>query len=431
MCGFLTMSGLLGYLLYFLSGDHDGMAKKKQRYIWLCIIGIACMLVLWSILPRVKDFANYIFLRTEKVSYGVVETIHHGQGVVVRSEQVIKAPMDGNITFLVKDAQRVRSGQIVAEISENISGWVEEKLLNIKDLIKSLDKHSVEQANQYKRQLEQLEIDKHNIQQSLDNALEAGHDRRANELGAELRSINDQIESVSSEYAAMRKESEAERKVLVNQKESVVASRSGDLILLRSPEAGMVTFSYDGWEGRFVPGQVSDELWAAVDEQVSFKAIGDGQRIDTDTPVFRLIDNFVVHLFALVQGPITVRSGQTVWLSWEEDGEATEIPGRILSIHSRLDKIGIWVNLSVFREELAHLRMLDNLAMVVDRYEGVVVPKEAITYRGERPGIYLLVEGSPVFRYVNVTGGNDQSVVIDRVPPGTNVVVNPERLAQR
>ena len=55
------------------------------------------------------------------------------------------------------------------------------------------------------------------------------------------------------------------------------------------------------------------------------------------------------------------------------------------------------------------------------------MPQRALEERGNRTGVYVIVEGKPVFHYVNVIGGNDRDVAVSGLPPGVSVVTNPER----
>lgn len=408
------------------------MSRQAARFPRLRALGLllaaACIVALG--VGRVTNWASGTLLRSVEVRSGVIERTHVGDGVLVLSEQTVRAPIDGRLTWLVGDQQRVRAGQIVAELHEVVDGRIAAAQADLDAQIAALDREATASAADFQRNLQEVQRQLAAFEQQMQDALAAGRDDLARDFNQSLALLRSEYRTTQEAFDYLRTQKEVERAALVDRRRALLDGVEGERALVRAAAPGVVHFAYDGFETLLAPGAAPDAVWGELAGAGVFRRVADQAVVRAGDPLFRLIDNFQAHIFVRFQSPVDLRQGQGVWLRWPGIDEPG-LRGQVHSVHNRLEQTGVWFSLSVYQPQFSDMRMLGPVTVVTQRYQGVVVPVRALSYRDDRPGLYLMVDRSPIFRYVNVLGGNDEYVVVDRVPSGTRVVINPQRMARR
>ena len=242
-------------------------------------------------------------------------------------------------------------------------------------------------------------------------------------------SFNAEMFRLEQEFAALRQQRESERNALFAQREAVFREASSRAVRVVVDQPGFVVFSFDGFEGRFSPGDAPEELWQAVAETPDIHSVADGAQVRSGDTLFRLIDGFMGYVFVVFDEAPLVEQGESVRLRWP-GGDPAGTPARVHSIHNRPGQVGIWFAVEVSQDPFSSVRVLPEVTVVTRRVEGIVVPRSALIMRNGRPGLYLVASGSPVFRYVTVRAVDDHQAVVDPVPAGTPVIINPRRLTR-
>lgn len=401
---------------------------RKPRFWRLQLLGALLLLAAAaSFVLRPGGVMGSIFIRTSVASNGVIERSFSGEGLMVRAELPVTAPVGGVVTMLVEDGQRVPLGQIVAEIREDHREEVSVALDAIDAEIFSLDREAQRLADDMHLRLDGLKRRIKEVESELASALAVGLDQSATTLGETLDGLYKELETTDREFAVQRQALEADRSALVQKRNEVLRSASANVMVVRAPAPGVVSYAYDGLEGRYEPGRVDDALWSEVGQAVALETVADGKQVGPGDTLFRLIDNFESHVFVRFGSSPELVSGQAVWLRWAGQ-TGPGVRARVLSVHNRADGVGVWFSIDTYDQSFGHLRHLGEVTVVTSRIEGVVVPRRAIAVDNGRPGIYLVADGTPIFRYVSVLGVDAESAVVDRVPAGTRVVTNPKRL---
>lgn len=404
----------------------SGIRLRPWRLLTLVILGL---LLVWQGSIWVSAQVSALLIRTTPAQRGAVEVVRFGQGLMARNEIAFRAPMDGRLIILVHAGQRVRSGQVIAEINEVVDEELRRRLSEIDQRIAELDRKS--EAEVTRQRARRLELDQQieAATKELDAAVSSGRDDWIAEAHAKLSNLQAERAELEVLSAGLGRQVETERNTLLAMREVATAEVIGQRTYVRVDQPGMIHFSYDGLEDQLQPGIFPTVDWQTV-QDATWTYYTDGSLASTENTLFRLVDNFGVHVFVQFPHAVELREGQRVRLRWTGI-DAPGVEARVRSIHNRLEGTAAWFDVESFQTDWVHGRYLGNVEVVLQRYEGVVVPQRALEERGNRTGVYVIVEGKPVFQYVNVIGGNDRDVAVGGLPPGVSVVTNPERISRR
>ena len=250
---------------------------------------VLVLLVVGYAAGKVERALFRLGLRTEPAVYGAVETRYEGKAVLLRRETVVPAPAAGRVTLLVGEGRHVRAGDLIVELGDaGAAGRAAEALEEIDRRLASLEaayRGEEQQVRAARRELEQRLAKE---EQQLSEAL-AKADREA-ALAAEARRYEaaHELARAGSHSVEFSRAYEAERERLLEQRRVAVPPRPEGAVLVRAPEAGVVSFSLDGYEADLVPGA---EL-AAVFERgpASERRIQDGLVVAGGEPLFRVVE---------------------------------------------------------------------------------------------------------------------------------------------
>jgi len=216
---------------------------------------VLALLVVGYAAGKVERALFRLGLRTEPAVYGAVETRYEGKAVLLRRETVVPAPAAGRVTLLVGEGRHVRAGDLIVELGDaGAAGRAAQALEEIDRRLASLEaayRGEEQQVRAARRELEQRLAKE---EQQLSEAL-AKADREA-ALAAEARRDQAAHEFARLEATLLEfsRAYEAERERLLEQRRAAVPPRPEGAVLVRAPEAGVVSFSLDGYEADLVPG---------------------------------------------------------------------------------------------------------------------------------------------------------------------------------
>lgn len=404
----------------------SGIRIRLWRLLTFLTLG---MLLIWQASLWVSAQVSALLIRTTTAQRGAVELVQIGQGLLARNEMTFRAPMDGRLIMLVHGGQRVRSGQVVAEINEIVDEQLRRRLSEIDQRIAELERETEAEIARQRARRSELDQLIQAATKELDAAVASGRDDWVAEAHTKLANLQSERAEIEALFSGIRGQLETERNTLLAMREAATAEVIGQRTYVRVDRPGIIHFSFDGLEELLQPGVFPTVDWKTVQE-ADWTYYSDGSLASTDQILFRLIDNFGVHVFVQFPRAVDLREGQKVRLRWTGI-EPPGVEARVRSIHNRLEGTAVWFDVESFQPEWVLGRYLGNVEVVLQRYEGVILPQRALEERGNRTGVYVIVDGKPVFHYVNIVGGNEQEVAVSGLPPGVSVVTNPTRISRR
>src|SRR5690625_2725109 len=271
---------------------------RTERRFWrlqMLVVIVLSLTLFVTYRTRIIDTVNAVFLRTIPAASGVIEDGYTGLGLMARSETVITAPQDGVVTFLVEDVQRVRKGQIVAEMHSNAFNDAV-ALAEFEAALRDFDAASHALATEAQRDIERLEQSVKELETEIAHALTAEYDTLVNDLYDTLQRVQVQLQEEKEQFAAMRKQRETERSDMLAQYNSLQQRHVTESVIVESEQAGIVSFAFDGNE-HIEPLKTTSDLWQEVEKRAVFRTIHDGTEVEAGDALFRIIDNFTSYVF--------------------------------------------------------------------------------------------------------------------------------------
>ena len=133
--------------------------SKQNRAVKVLLVLMAIWM-LWFIGSAIVGQVRDVFVRSEEIHYATMEQVETGYGVVIMTEHILNAALDGTAEIVIAEGERVRKGNAVYRIGEeyqytNFSGRVSyniDGLENVSDIgtIAALDLKDCYNAQQKK-----------------------------------------------------------------------------------------------------------------------------------------------------------------------------------------------------------------------------------------------------------------------------------------
>ncbi|HHW11031.1 MAG TPA: hypothetical protein GXX29_13785 [Firmicutes bacterium] len=190
---------------------------------------------------------------------------------------------------------------------------------------------------------------------------------------------------------------------------------------LAAPAAGLVSYRFDGLEFLH-PAMRPDEVWEAVRQPV-VRELADNEKTKEDQAVFRLVDNHTIYFYASLKGTGQLKPGMNLAMRLAE----RSLQLTVMEVVPTSSGQKVLLKTSAFLPAFLHLRYLD-LDLTIQETSGLSLPARCLTKAGSSEGVYLLVDGRPVFYKVQVLKRSEDTVIVSDIPPGARVVLKPEKI---
>jgi putative membrane fusion protein len=189
---------------------------------------------------------------------------------------------------------------------------------------------------------------------------------------------------------------------------------------VRAPASGLISFSLDGLEQAVSADSSFLHDVAVPRQQSAWRSLSDGDHVDSDTPLFRLVDDLSWYLYVAVRGPQPLQQGRSVVVRFATG----EVKMRVDRVERREDKTMALLTGDHLPIECLNVRSFD-VQLQAEGREGVVIPVPCLVEDDGRHGVYVLVGRRPLYRRVEVLASDDDSALVTGVPLGARVVTNP------
>lgn len=326
-------------------------------------------------------------------------------GYIVVDEMVINSPINGEVNMLVKNGTRVPKGKEIAEVVSpnfdksklNELNSVDEKIQSIKD-----DKD----ANPYAKDIESInaQIDELNkeYQEAKDKSV--------------LNSLSKKIDDLTSKKEQIIKNGPSSIRNLddlYSQKKQLESIISNGLYKIYSPEAGVVSDYFDGYEKMFNVNKLfnitSNDINAIQKEPTEIKG-----EVKQSEPILKLIDNYDWYVLSALDKSQSqkLKEGNNVKVEIDNDNSQL-LDGHIMKIYSISDNLfGVVIKMDDAYNDFYKKRKV-KVNITVNNYEGFIVPNTAIVKVDGKYGVYKLNNGIPAFEEVDVKAQNSESAVVE------------------
>lgn len=256
----------------------------------------------------------------ETVLLGTLDSLQEYEGIIVRSEYVATAPVDGQVEYAYAQGDRVSKNSVVAIVQDELKTTpIEQKILEIDQSILKTQKNRSD-ISIYSEDIARIDQDiqqiiLQNASSFMDESMSSVYDVKSRVQTA----MNQRNEIWFSENIAGISQLTSQKFEYENQLEDSITS-------VRASESGIITFTYDGLEEEFNFDSLDDITQAQIGK-ASVQEIDKDHNFDEGEAVFKIISNNQWYIVAFLP--------KTSVLDWKADDV------REISLKSGSEKIAI------------------------------------------------------------------------------------------
>ena len=393
--------------------------KKSRISFTYCIaVLVLVYLVAQLIIFFNRDTSNYVVAKQGEI----VETFST-KGVIIRDEQLVKANSSGIVQYYYPGGKELKKNTLVCTLLDNYYGdMLDEKIDEIYMQIQEAD------SGEYEEAFGSLDT---NISSSIASYLRNKSPNRYADIYLLEDDLQDAVSKRKDMYSLM---SSTQVVALLAQQGIYLDEQASVRSNMYLAEAGIIDYSYDGYEGWTV-GQIGSDFIDNYDATYSFFEIN-MQQITAGTPLYRIITS---PLWSVV---IYVNEEQAQYFSGENTisfvyNSTHEMSGKIQSLEQVADdqyKLVLKINTNVqdiMNDRIANFVFTKNSHSGIKISESCIVkqsyyyiPSNYIVASGDEYGVLAVEPEGVTFRSVNVVATIDGISYIELpegLSPGTTI----------
>ncbi len=382
--------------------------RKKHRRIRLTTV-VAVFIFIYIAAQFI------LFLKNEKFSYvvaknGEIEQSFSLDGVVTREEQLFRAGTDGVVEYYYPGRQTLPKSTLVCSIQDDYYG----DLLNekLEDIYREMD--GIKGSEEYLDEFKQADLD---IASAVAQYLREKDDRNFSQVYDVKESLETAVARRKDLYALLQNKRinalQREQGVIQSQQQESKSS-------LYLSEAGIIEYSYDGFEG-WTPEQIESDFVKTYDGKYEYLNIN-LQKVEQDAPLYRLISSQDWYITVFVPAEIAEFFSEKKSVTFYYNGE-DRLRGSIVALEQYdADQYRLTLKMGSHVQDYLTDRIV-SLKFIVDDYKGIKIPDACVVTETfcVLPQSYLFTsgtetgvlkqqgEGDPVFVPVTVSWKDSES----------------------
>lgn len=363
------------------------------------------------------------------VRKGAVESVVEVDALIARREQVVTAPVGGLVKRLATEGERVRVGTAVVEIDPAVTESANPPPTSTAPPTGAGTTPTRGMSSAAQREYDRLAEEIFQLVSAYNKAFYGGDWARAESLDEQLDRLGArQAALVAQWYPATTREPEPSA-TQPNRRGQLI-DPSPDATPVSAKGSGVVLYQVDGLEGAL--NLADTEHWSPswvralpypAQQAGSNGVVGAGQ------PLFKVVDDLDLDLIAIIPSSRLTPAQRTLM---QEGGVAVKIAGRERAVTARVrrmveegEELLLHLTVPVPATDALKLRRI-RISLLLESYEGVVVPRSAIDVEGGVTGVWLFAHQKYSFIPVRVVGGNQAEVaVLGDLPPDAEILIAP------
>ncbi len=395
------------------TGESRGANHKKRfpRFL-LVLFALLYLPALW----------NWIFhghIETGILYSGLVEIKIPSEGVLVRDEAPIFAPVGGIVIPKVNQGERVPNQFCFALIVDRDNQQIIQKIENMEsDIIRQIADEFPDNLDEDQEYTEQIQNE---VNQLARAAVQKNH--------VSIEGIKTALERLLYQRNREVLQGQGDRLYLKNEKtelEQLKDTLNRNAISVKAEFSGVVVWDDRFSEEKFTPPNMAqltiDDLIiknkSTTAEQVRSVGVNETFAVTKNQVFSRLVNNEKSWYVCAVDTKKAARLKKGDLLSMQIEGLDTQIPCNVDSIQPSGDKSIVTVSFNRMIEKTIHLRHI-KADLIIESIQGLKVPVRSLANRNIRDNtadIVLVRLNRAVVKRVGIIAEQDNTAVIDKVP---------------
>lgn len=352
-------------------------------------------------------------VETENVPAVTVENTLSSDGVIFRSEMILRSPSgSGSTLAVVENGEKVASGQSVANVYSNPSDAdTRARIDEIDENLKIL-KSSIIDQEYFSADISKLEKDRNSLLKSVQQSKITGDFADCIGKKDELLVDMNKLQTAKSGIDFGEKIASLQR-----EREMLLSGSSQDYIRVYAPTAGYYESSLDGYENIFT-GELLENLTA--------QSLSDATSLPADDLSYdcagKLITDSRWYAVCTVDrkeaDPFSTGKHYTVRFPYSYNTSVVMTLDRIISETDKDYDILVFTT-NTMPEGFSYVRK-QKMQIVSQSFSGLKVPKEAMRIVDGIRGVYVLVGDKVVFKTAENIYETDDSYIVEQASAKTD-----------
>lgn len=338
---------------------------------------------------------------------------------IIKDEMIIKAPFDGRVEKLVKEGERVSKGRAILEIYS--SSFDEEKLRQLEAVESELKKQDTNIP--FYKDLQKID---EMIKKEQDNYKEAL--KKDAELAKKILRRIDSLKAKKEEILKKGPLVLQNIESLKEQKEYLEKYISDNTVTINSPEAGIISYTFEGVEDILNTKNMFDLKIPKLSNLVFENKEVSGE-VKEGQPVVKIVDNFDWYLAVILEDKqaslLKEESGIKILFS----DYPNEMRGRVIKVYKGDDKLYVGIIKMIDEYPDFYKKSKADVEIKLKECWGLKIPVSAIAVENGKEGVWVLKNGTskPVFKEIEIEISDGSYAIVKGLKIYDRVLLQKER----
>lgn len=356
---------------------------------------------------------------TATVTYGNVILGFNTKAYIIKDEMIIKAPFDGRVEKLVKEGERVSKGRAILEIYS--SSFDEEKLRQLEAVESELKKQDTNIP--FYKDLQKID---EMIKKEQDNYKEAL--KKDAELAKKILRRIDSLKAKKEEILKKGPLVLQNIESLKEQKEYLEKYISDNTVTINSPEAGIISYTFEGVEDILNTKNMFDLKIPKLSNLV-FENKEVSGKVKEGQPVVKIVDNFDWYLAVILEDKqaslLKEESGIKILFS----DYPNEMRGRVIKVYKGDDKLYVGIIKMIDEYPDFYKKSKADVEIKLKECWGLKIPVSAIAVENGKEGVWVLKDrtSKPVFKEIEIEISDGSYAIVKGLKIYDRVLLQKER----
>lgn len=382
--------------------ETDKKRTVTTKIIWL-IIGVFFTLMIVSQLMihlynPIKTEVASLYTTTDSVGF---------KGVYVRDEKLVSYNVSGVINYLHPDGSKIAKNSVIAEVYSSQNDLAIQQEIETLEAQKAVLQDAQALVGTDTSQLESFSTQIYDKHAQIMQSLYDGDFKTASSLKDDMLNLQSKKEIVKGvETSYQSKITEIENRISM-----LRGQISREPYAISIGETGYFVSAVDGFENMLN----SDTVFDLTKEHIEHIISAEEQESNPSGVIGKLIDGYKWYMLAVFDTVRlgTVFEGATVTL--HIGASQQNVKADIISLKRQPDGSSVCIfECDTFSSDFVDGRVAQ-VKLMMDDYEGIRIPTDAIRVEDEKVGVYVLVGGIEVkFRQIKqIISEEDYTLVVD------------------
>lgn len=355
------------------------------------LVALLSVLILVTVGSQIYYRLNDRHKTEEAVLCDINENIPF-KGVVIRNEKVLTSSQNGVYEYLYNNGSKVAAGSTIATVYPD-----EQTLINKRKADSYRERaDAIEKAqNPGNAQFAQPEALSAKIDAEYRKLINASinNDRKAYETSADEMFLQMNIYNVITDQSVSYTKKIAE----LREKADKLSAKETSVSTVEAAEAGYFVSYCDGYESKLTPDNINDLTQSDVEAVVS----GEGSKSSPANAVGKMFDDYSCKIIAVLPNDKRIIEGDTVRLILSSSDSIYKVVVESVKEADDEDKSIVIMSCNRLDTEIAASRVL-SFELIFDNYKGIKVPRDAIRFKDDQKGVYVILGNDVTFKKIEV-----------------------------